>query len=125
MQPQARCKQEGNREMEISKGKGPMVPVRQESQINRSALISQKGQCHKESTCDYWHPPECHHKSKGGCKWRDSCVFKHTSKAGEEENGKGTKAVTSEDTKEFNCVVNGAHTATFSVRSIPRKVGGH
>ena len=31
--------------------------------------------CHRHEG----HPPECsHYRSKGGCKWRSTCVFKHT-----------------------------------------------
>ena len=79
----------------------------------------------KEATCDCWHTPECsHYKSKSGCTWRDTRKFLHTSKAGEEKHGKRTIATTSDETKEFNCVLSGGHTATFSVRWLLRKLGG-
>ena len=45
VQLQSRCKHKGNcprRKNEISKGKAPKVPVRQESQIQQFALISRR-----------------------------------------------------------------------------------
>ena len=38
-------------------------------------------------------------------------------------SGKGTIVIISNETKEFNCVLNGGHTTTLSVRPIQRKVG--
>ena len=55
-------------EKEMSKGKAPKVPVRRESQLNQSALVSRRVQCQKDSARDCWHPPDCsHHESK---KWK-------------------------------------------------------
>ena len=33
-----------------------------------------------------------------------------------EENGKGTIVIKPDETKEFNCALNGGHTTTFSAR---------
>ena len=43
----------------------------------------------------------------------DTCVFKHTGKASEENCVK----------EQFECVLNGGYSTTFSVRSIRRKIG--
>ena len=58
-------------------------------------------------------------KGEGG--EEDSCEVKHTGKADKEKAGDGTVAITSDETKEFNCVMNGGHTTTFSVRPMFRQ----
>ena len=68
------------------KGKVPEVPVRQAMTINHDASGKKKQQCQRGSSCDYWHPPECaNYKTKNGCRWKDKCVFMHTSKSGDEK----------------------------------------
>ena len=78
---------------EIPKGKDPKKPVRQESQARWHACNATHQEC---SHCD----------CKSGTRiWREKCVFKHTGEAGEETNGKGTTAITSDERKEFNLCV--------------------
>ena len=78
-------------EKEISKTQDPKVPDLRESQINRSARISNRGNAKKKSTCVCWHPA-----GMGTRAHRQSQCRKH---------GEGTIAIKSDETKEFNCVL--------------------
>ena len=82
------------------------VPVRAESQTSPYVCRCQKGQCQKESVCNYGHTPECsHNKSKSGCTW---------SKASEDKSGNAVVAFK----KEKDCQGD-----AFSARS--RRSDGH
>ena len=119
VQLQAPCKREGNRE----KQKIPFS-VRNEKTLGRRRQrrdqkertpkgTSPSGKSNKPfCTLHCAHTTDQKVDATGG----DTCVFK----ASEEKHGNGTVATTSDETKEFNRVLNGGHTTTLSVRSILR-----
>ena len=60
-----------------------------------------------------------------GCPWRKTCVFKHTSKADEDNTGNVVFATKLEEAKELDCVLKDGQGSTLSIRSILKKTGWH
>ena len=95
-------------------GHGPKGTSLSRSHMNWSALIFRSG-------CARRNP-----HAIVGTRWmqvRDTCGLKHTGRAGEEQKGKETIVMKSDETKQFNCVLRGGPTTTFLVRSILREIG--
>ena len=109
MQLQARCERKGNRERTRKK------KVHQERQVNPLPLISRRAMP-QEIHMRLMHPPDCSHYR---CTWRDTCVFKHTSKAGEDKHGNATIAILLEEADEFKCVLKRPN-SEFDIVAMPK-----
>ena len=70
------CRQDDKRRP--SKGNAPREVVLPELEVKDRARITVKGNC-TNPPCGYWHAPVCQkYSSESGCKFGDTCAFRHT-----------------------------------------------
>ena len=108
-------------EKETSMGKGPKVPVRQESQINRSAPVSGKGNANRNPLAILALTRMPTLQIQKWMQMRETCAFKHTSNA-VKKNGNADVAINLQETRSELCVKK-SQRDIFSVRSIVKTIG--
>ena len=98
--------------------------IRAASRIKQCATIFQNEQCQKKDAHAIVGTNQTARTKKSGCNWSDTFVFKHTSKACEDNNGTAIVAIQIEETKELNCVLKEYETRSHH-DILSRRSNGH